>query len=208
MRSFSEFEKTVLKFMVENKEPGGVLACVIIERYADAILLDWSEEDHIKIVTLKNQNLDIIRQKLFDLISLFKYLSKEDYIYCFPANLINYKMLYNHNKYDISKREDGMYNVFAKETTIKRNDDDYKVYAYLAIQIREEVSGIGNELETWVNSSYHVTQNLRDFVKNGFKTQEQLQYEKNKNLTWISITVSIVIGLASLIIGCIGIYIK
>jgi hypothetical protein len=208
MRSFSEFEKKVLRYLVENNDPTGVLAIVVIEKFANAIYIDWNEIDHIKIVTLRQDSIEQIRQNLFDIISLFKYLSNNDYIYCFPAKINMEKSIYNHLKYTIEEREDGLFEVWTKGKDILLKGKEYRMTAPLRITISDEKSGIGDELETWSNSSYHVTQSLRDFVGNNFKSLEQLQYEKNRNLTWISIAVSILIGLSSLIIGCIGIYIK
>lgn len=52
--------------------------------------------------------------------------------------------------------------------------------------------------------SYSVSEDLKDLVKNGFMSEEQIRFKKQQHLTWISIIVAVLIGLASLIIGIIG----
>lgn len=61
---------------------------------------------------------------------------------------------------------------------------------------------IGNKFDL----AFSVSQELVDLVENNFKSEEQIRFEKQQSATWISIIVAVVIGLASLIIGVIGIY--
>ena len=61
-------------------------------------------------------------------------------------------------------------------------------------------------LAHFFNSSYSVSQELRDLVKHSFKTEEEIRFIKQQRLTRVSIIVAVIIGLASLIIGVIGLY--
>jgi hypothetical protein len=63
-------------------------------------------------------------------------------------------------------------------------------------------------LAHFFNCAYSVSQELRDLVKHHFKTEEEIRFIKQQRLTWISIAVTGFIGLASLIIAIIGIYIR
>lgn len=59
-------------------------------------------------------------------------------------------------------------------------------------------------LAHFFNSPFSVAQELRDLVKNHFKTEEQVRFDKQQRLTWISIAVTGFIGLAGLIIALIS----
>lgn len=50
-------------------------------------------------------------------------------------------------------------------------------------------------------SAYHVSQELKDLVKNDFKSEEEIRFKKQQLLTWISIAVAVIIGLLGLIIN-------
>ena len=59
-------------------------------------------------------------------------------------------------------------------------------------------------LDCW----FTVSQELIELVKLDFKTDEQIRFQKQQRLTWISIIAAGVIGISSLIIGVIGIFIR
>lgn len=59
-------------------------------------------------------------------------------------------------------------------------------------------------LDCW----FTVSQELKDLVKNNFKTEEQIRFDKQQRLTWVSIAITGFIGLAGLIIAIIGIIIR
>lgn len=68
----------------------------------------------------------------------------------------------------------------------------------------EELLPLSKTLTSW----FSVSQELRDLVKNNFKTEEQIRFEKQQRLTWVSIAITGFIGLAGLIIAIIGIIIR
>lgn len=63
-------------------------------------------------------------------------------------------------------------------------------------------------LAHFFNCPFSISEELRDLVKHGFKTEEQIRFEKQQRLTWISIVVAGTVGLLSLIIGVIGLLIR
>ena len=52
---------------------------------------------------------------------------------------------------------------------------------------------------------FSVSQELKDMVKNDFKSEEQIRFEKQQFLTWISIGVTAFIGIAGLIVAVLSI---
>lgn len=73
---------------------------------------------------------------------------------------------------------------------------------YSPVNCPENVLPVYKTIYRW----FTVSQELKDLVENNFKTEEDSRFEKQQRLTWISIIVAGLIGLASLIIGVIGIY--
>ena len=50
-------------------------------------------------------------------------------------------------------------------------------------------------IENQLFSAYHVSEDLKELVKNNFKTEDDIRFKKQQWLTWISIAVAIIIGL-------------
>lgn len=63
-------------------------------------------------------------------------------------------------------------------------------------------------ISAYLESFFSVSQELKDLVDNDFKTEEQIRFEKQQRLTWISIAVAGAVGLLSLIISVIGLLIR
>ena len=63
-------------------------------------------------------------------------------------------------------------------------------------------------ISTYMECFFSVSQELKDLVKHDFKTEEQIRFEKQQRLTWISIAVAGTVGLLSLIISVIGLLIR
>ena len=55
---------------------------------------------------------------------------------------------------------------------------------------------------------FSVSQELKDLVENDFLTEEQLRFKKQQRLTWISIIVAGIIGIASIIMNVIGLFLQ
>lgn len=63
-------------------------------------------------------------------------------------------------------------------------------------------------ISAYLECFFSVSQELKDLVKSDFKTEEQIRFEKQQHLTWISIAVAGAVGLLSLIISVIGLLIR
>jgi hypothetical protein len=67
----------------------------------------------------------------------------------------------------------------------------------------EQQLPISHYLDCW----FSVSQDLKNLVKNDFMSEDQIRFAKQQRLTWISIAVTGLIGLAGLIIAIIGLLI-
>ncbi len=62
---------------------------------------------------------------------------------------------------------------------------------YSPVDCPENILPVGKTLYSW----FTVSQELKDLVENNFKTEEDIRFEKQQRLTWISIGVALIIGL-------------
>ena len=70
-------------------------------------------------------------------------------------------------------------------------DKATKEQMYWPSRYSEKMLPISTYLDCW----FSVSQELKDLVKNGFKTEEQIRFVKQQRLTWLSIFVALLIGL-------------
>lgn len=56
-------------------------------------------------------------------------------------------------------------------------------------------------ISKYLECSFSISQELKDLVKHGFKTEEQRRFSRQQWLTWISILVALFIGIASILIN-------
>ena len=59
-------------------------------------------------------------------------------------------------------------------------------------------------ISQYLECSFSISQELRDLVKNDFKSEEQIRFQKQQRLQWVSIFVTGIIGLAGLVLAIIG----
>ena len=60
----------------------------------------------------------------------------------------------------------------------------------------------GNQLSRvchYLYSGYCVSEELKDFVKNKFRSEEEIRFAKQQRVTWISIAVAIILGVVSIL---------
>jgi hypothetical protein len=133
-----------------------------------------------------------------ELISLIRYLVENRLITILPINLREAHVLGRQNarlvrpgytEVDdaILEVDSNMGNWFDKAT----QDQTYWPNCY-----DEKKLPISTYLECW----FSVSQELRDLVKNNFKTEEQVRFEKQQRLTWISIGIAALLGLLGVIL--------
>ena len=63
-------------------------------------------------------------------------------------------------------------------------------------------------ISKFLDCSFIVSQELKDLINNNFKSEEQIRFDKQQRLTWISIFVAVAIGVLSLVIGVIALFIR
>ena len=141
-----------------------------------------------------------------ELISLLKYLIANRLITILPINLREvhavgrqhskpYRPGYIEVDDAILEVDSNMGNWIDKAT----NDQTYWPSCYSDKEL---------PISAYLESFFSVSQELKDLVKSDFKTEEQIRFEKQQRLTWISIAVAGAVGLLSLIIGVIGLLIR
>lgn len=196
MRSFSTFEKEILRYLATTDE---FVTMQLIYKFCGATIIEWNEK-HTEIRLYGNEGEErATRQNLFDVIALLSYLEKEGIIFVSSAPLNKDRLIYNRKTLNLQKRDDGYYDVWTKLGAIKEQPN---ISAYLDNAILKERSGLGETLDYYANSTYHVTETLRDFVRKDFKTEEQVRFRKSYIQNWIAIGIAFFVGISSIIISC------
>lgn len=209
MRSFNNFEKSILRFMVNHPEPQDVCTITLFTKFCGCYLIRWSKDfSTLDFVFNEKEDWMNVRNKIFDVVVLLQYLQANYFIGVFPSKLLEEDQIYDHDKYNIGGGEWPSIFIFEKNRKIRikfktetlKQFENSNVYTMIPVKINHEKTGIGEVIKKYSNSTYHVTQALKDYVGNNFQTQEDLHYKKNKNLTWIGIGTAIIIGVISSIL--------
>lgn len=211
MRTFSEFEKEVLRFMVYHPEPQDMCAITLFEKFCNCYLIKWTEDfTKLILVFAKGENFTDIRRKVFDIVVLLNYLEENYYIGIFPLNLLKSNQIFNNKKYKVDGEDEHSIRIWQiDECTIQSNHPILKDFGVcqrkmvLATDVLIENTTIGKQIQQYANATYHVTQTLKDFVDNNFKTVDDIKYEKTYYQTWTGIIIAGIIGIISI---CLTIY--
>lgn len=209
MRAFNDFEKSILEFMVNNHELQDVCAITLFFKFCNCYLIRWSEDySSLDVAYDKNEDWGNVRNRIFDLIVLLEYLEKNALIGVFPIGMLQDHQIFDNGHYKINGEWPNVV-IFEKKNNIQIQIkiDKFKKFnnaiAYFpkAVRASSERSGIGQAIEKYADSTYHVTQTLRDYVNNHYQTKEDLRFKKTIYQTWISIGVSLFIGFASIVVS-------
>lgn len=196
--TFKKTEKEILKSIVKFGENENSMAKVLNKS-------QLLEKKGIVIAFACGRNYVFCDKKKYDcedakaisyiaeLISLIRFLVENRLVTILPINLREAHVLGRQNarlakpgytEVDdaILEVESNMGNWFDKEA----NQQTYWPSCY-----EEKDLPISTYLECW----FSVSQELRDLVKNNFKSEDQIRFEKQQLLTWISIFVALIIGL-------------
>ncbi len=146
-----------------------------------------------------------VRGFLAELLALLYKLYSERLLVAFPSShnrpLVIGKENVTRYKIDINTVDNGKEYIVFFQMGFGWYDSNNKTLYYW-----NECTQMVSPLETQLFSAYHVSQDLIDLIKYDFKSEEEIRFRKQQWLTWISLIVATLIGLASLIIGVIGIY--
>lgn len=217
MRGFSDTEKEILRFMAYPPTPQDVCIISLFENFSDCYLIEWPEDySHLELVHAQDKDWKVIRNKVFDTIILLQFLESNQYIGVFPLNILNGNQIYNRKKFEVEKDDKGNIRIWAKDTCKlnvkipngKRIKGDYICKMLVATSVLKENTTAAEQIKRYANSSFHVTQNLRDFVDNDFQTKEDLRYNETKRQTWIAIWISFSVGIGSIITTLLTLFVK
>ncbi len=209
---FKKTEKEIIKAIVKYGDKSETLA----EVFNKSHLL---ENKGIGIVQYGEKNLVFLRKDIYDeyfyneglgyiaeLLSLIDTLIKKKYIIMIPFAGTSSLVIGTENaswgNSDVIRVNDNESICVAERYENwfdARGQQKYWPYKYSDRELP-----IGRTFD----NAFSVSQELKDLVKHNFKSEEERRFAKQQRLTWISIFVSIIIGLGSLIIGVIGIFIR
>lgn len=197
MRKLNDFEKHIVQSMVNIESSADSYMINLIYNVLGVYLLVWSTNYKTVSYTCKKEdNIDNIRNKLFDIVTLIKYLERINMIGIFPAQVSSGNMIYNRKKFKIESIEtnssDYCYKVWEKHEENR--------WGLIRTITHSEVNSIGKEIKYYANSTFHATQELRDYVKNNFKTTEEIQFKKNYQISIIALIVAILTSIASMFV--------
>lgn len=202
--TFKKSEKEIIKAIVKYGEKDNSMAKVLnksqlLEKkgiviafasgrnyvFRDKKKYDWEDANAISYVA--------------ELISLIKFLVDNRLITILPINLREAHVL---GRQQARLARPGYTEVDDAILEVDSNmgnwiDKATKEQTYWPSCYEERVLPISTYLECW----FSVSQELRDLVDNNFKSEEQIRFEKQQRLTWISIGVTAFIGIAGLIIA-------
>ena len=204
MRSFSDTEKRILRFMAYPPMPQDICIISLFENFSDCYLIGWPEDcSSLELVHSQDKDWKDVRAKIFDIIVLLQYLESNQYIGVFQLNLLKDNQIYNRKMFDVERDGKGNLLMWAKDTcklNIKIPNDkgiegEYTRKLLVATSILKENTTAAEQIKRYANSSFHATQNLRDFVDNDFQTKEDLQYTQTRKQTWIAIWISLCVGI-------------
>lgn len=194
---FGEIENSMAKVLNESKllEKRGIVFAFASSRnyvFFDKKKYDWEDAKAISYIS--------------ELISLLKYLIANRLITILPINVRELHVVgRQHSK--LSRPEYTEVDDAYLEVDSKMGNWIDKVtrqQTYWPNCYTEKELPISAYFECW----FSVSQELKDLVENDFLTEEQLRFKKQQRLTWISIIVAGFIGIASIIMSVIGLFLQ
>ena len=194
MRHLNDFEKKIIRAMLIQKRPDDVCVVNLINKVLPIYVIAWSPDyDIVSFVIHKSEDYDQTRNKLFDIITLLRYLDENQYIGIFPSKINHGNILYDHSKYEVKRFGEGINVRFKLSYKDGENID--------SIKMQSEVNGIGKYIEKYVNSTFHVTQELKDYVANGFRTDEEIRFQKEHQIAKWSLILATATSIISILLS-------
>ena len=194
---FGEKENSMAKVLNESKllEKRGIVIAFASSRnyvFFDKKKYDWEDAKAISYIS--------------ELISLLKYLIANRLITILPINI---RELHVVGRLHSKLSRPGYIEIGDAYLEVDSNmgnwiDKVTRQQTYWPNCYTEKELPISAYLECW----FSVSQELKDLVENDFMTEEQLRFKKQQRLTWISIIVASIIGIASIIMNVIGLFLQ
>lgn len=193
MRPFTLAEKKIIKQLAGASNPEDFALIRYIDENMEIRALEWDYEYKTLILILDDIKEGFSKfNQLCEILFLLKYLEDNRFINLYGFNTNLDCKVYNRRKY---KYMEGNYYLQRENGTVAGFLDS-KFISY---------SDLGKLLERYSYSLFYVSEALRALVQNDFKTEEQIQFEKNYELSKKSLRLAYLIGIATLIIGLISI---
>lgn len=203
MRNLNKEEQYIVRKLVSAREKLQIqemCLATILDESLDNMAIEWSA-NQVSVFAKKSINAQEQYMHLCDVIALFLYLEMEGMILVHTnPDLLQEKALYNHNMYKkegdkyVSLDESGLsVEIFGKPCVFQ-----YSVPSQHSTTIYSDLSTL---LDKYVCALIHPTQELVDYVNNGFKTKEDKRYCAQKWISIIAIMVSFVVGFRAEIIA-------
>ena len=186
MREFNDYEKTIITSLVEAEHTNDIVnLCVenYIMKATGCYAIEWITDVGFEKVDFyckdKNTQISVIFNGL-DILSLLKYLEDNGYILVMQkANVTQLpKQLYSHKEYIY---EDGTYWINmgngCKGAVLGNKQTLYTNVALL--------------FDRYAHAIIYPTTELEQYVKRGFKTQDDEKFEKEHIATWVGIIIAL-----------------
>lgn len=202
--TYKKTEKEIIKAIVKYGEKTSTLADVInqsrlFEKRGFAIVC----KDGNNIIYLRNDKYGmeselIVLGYITEFLSLVDTLIQQRHLIMIPcqqSNTIVYGAEQNNWKemdiLFVNKNERISFEFPKGWFNAKGEQIRYPIY------YTDNEMNIGNKF----NLAFAVSQDLKDLVKNNFKSEEQIRFEKQQFATWVSIGVALLIGLLGIFVN-------
>lgn len=203
--TFKKSEKEIIKTIVKYGGEVKSLAEVINKSYL-------FEKRGIVIVPNKNPNFIFLSKEMYsedekdilgyvtECVSLFEYLIKKRLIIIVPYRTSPVlvvgkdKSEYGRKPGVISINDDKEFVVFRNDNWAELLSSDGQ-QTHWVVKCTDEFLALEKILNSW----FIVSQELKEMVKNNFKSEEQIRFEKQQFLTRVSIIVAIILGLLGIV---------
>lgn len=185
MRPLSNSEKNVVKKLRDNDQ---YFCDIFVEDFLPDLIIEITNDSdydihEIKILIKRRETnseeyflkqIDKATRKIAQAINLLNYLKSEAYIFSYkPAHGINVQGFMGLK--EIIKD----YNV---------NPDKYERYKFPDKKLYDIIF-------EFIDIKFASTEALRDYVKNDFRTPDQIRHRQNIFIAWIAIIISLLLGL-------------
>ncbi len=218
MREFSRAEKEIIE-KITSLETSDLFTfsrflqnCIFTETSGSALFFIF--EKKVALFFVKTSYSDIEHRKklgeFLELIFLLEYLESERYIYLLPSKSEGKGLAVMHEKFDcitqnINKQV--MLNMagdkmIPSEAGFLFNKKDEKIFKGLSIEGDQPLYEL---LASKLNAPFCCSEELRHYVRNGYKDVSQLHHEQSIRYTKIALGIAIVTSIISIIISTVGI---
>lgn len=177
MRVLNDKEKEIVRYLVNAANLRDHAIIKLIDEYVNVCAIVWdSQYKYISIYSRGDlHTIENSYNELLELIFLLDYLRSNMYISIYSLTGERTNAIYNREKYKFDESEE-----LVTEIEESLSDDKTGIIFPSTLKIYTD---IGKSISLYAQSAFYVSENLREFVKNDFKTDEQLKFEKQMNDT-------------------------